>query len=114
MDACLSLIARRYPDYVPYCDKFFSGVTPGWTCLNFILRKELFADWCEWIFDVLFALERECDWTRYKAYNEIRIPAYLAERLFSVWLLKQKADRGLKIKETPLCFLLHLGREPLR
>ncbi len=101
LEACLSVIARRHPDYVPACDAFFKG-NSGWFCLNFILRKELFADWCEWIFDVLFALERECDWTRYKAYNEIRMPAYLAERLFSVWLLKQKAERGLKVKETPL------------
>ena len=105
LDACLSVIARRHPDYVPYCDKFFFGGVSGWACMNFILRKELFADWCEWIFDVLGALEKECDWSRYDTYLTVRMPAYLAERLFNVWLLKQKAARGLKIRETPLCFL---------
>ena len=104
LDACLSVIARRHPGYVPYCDKFFRG-NSGWFWLNFILRKELFADWCEWIFDVLGALEKECDWSTYDTYDTIRIPAYLAERLFNVWLLKQKAEKGLKIKETPLYLL---------
>ena len=104
LEMCLSVIAQRHPDYVPYCDAFFKG-NSGWFWLNFILRKELFADWCEWIFDVLGALEEECGRSTYETYNTERAPAFLAERLFNVWLLKQQAEKGLKVKETPLYFL---------
>ncbi len=105
LDICCSIIAQRHPDYVPYLKSFFAGKS-GWFCLNFILRKELFEDWCEWLFDILGELEKKCDWSTYDTYNTIRIPAYLAERLFNVWLLKQKAEKRLKIKETPMYFLV--------
>lgn len=104
LDACFSVICKKYPDYIPFCDAFFKG-NSGYFCLNFIMKKELFDNWCKWIFDILNDLEKQSDYSMYNSYATIRTPAYLAERLFNVWLMYQIEKKSLKIRESPLYLL---------
>lgn len=60
----------------------------------FVMKKELFDEYCAWLFDILFELEKRIDISRYDAY-QARVFGFLGERLFNVWLEKKK----LKIKE---------------
>ena len=60
-----------------------------------IAKKEYFNNYCEWLFDILFELEKKIDLSNYDEYNK-RIFGFLSERLLNVWLYKNK---DLKIKQ---------------
>lgn len=58
-------------------------------------RKEVFDNYCKWLFDILFEVEKRTDITKYTEYQK-RLYGFLAERLMNVWMEKNKDD--LKIK----------------
>ncbi len=54
----------------------------------FIMKKELFSNYCEWLFKILFDLEKEIYPSHY-SYQK-RVYWYLAERLLNVFIYNQK------------------------
>ena len=67
----------------------------------FAMKKELFNQYCEWLFDILFTLEKRIDISDYTPY-EARVFGFLSERLFNVWL---EYHSTLAVKEVPVVFL---------
>ena len=55
------------------------------------MRKELFYNYCEWLFDILFTLDKRIDISSYDKY-QTRVFGFLAERLFNVWLMKNNVS----------------------
>lgn len=51
----------------------------------FVMKKDLFDEYCSWLFDILFQLEKRIDISQYDAY-QARVYGFLGERLFNVWL----------------------------
>ena len=92
-EKCINIIKKYYPEYVPYLEKVLNE-NKLHTCLNFIMKKNLFNSWCKWIFDILFKLENHIN---IEDKNKIRILAFIAERLFDVWFLYQKDKNNLKV-----------------
>lgn len=66
-------------------------------CNMFIMKKELFFKWCEFLFPILFELENKIDLTERDNYQK-RALCFITERIFNFWC-KRKMDSGLKIKE---------------
>ena len=66
----------------------------------FVMKKSYFDEYCTWLFDILFTLEKRIDISSYDSY-EARIFGFLSERLFNVWLERQ----NLKKVEVPVVFL---------
>lgn len=93
LDEVERIIAEKYPEY---SDAFNTVMdrTKLHILNMFVMKKELFAQYCQWLFDIEFELEKRIDISDYDAYNA-RIYGFLSERLFNVWLEKQ----GLKIVE---------------
>lgn len=60
----------------------------------FVMKKGLYDEYCDWLFGILFELEKRIDISQYNAYQS-RIFGFLGERLFNVWLEKKQ----LKVKE---------------
>lgn len=54
-----------------------------------ITRKSMFDKYCEWLFDILFEVEKRIDLTGYDEY-QTRVMGFLSERLFRVWLMMQR------------------------
>lgn len=53
-----------------------------------ITHKHIFNKYCEWLFDILFEVEKRLDFSKYDDYQG-RVMGFLSERLFRVWLLMQ-------------------------
>lgn len=90
------IIQKKYPEYLKYYDEVMNG-NEAFYCNMFIMPYELLDKYCEWLFSILFELEDITDLTGYTV-TEARIYGFLSERLFNVWVRKQK----LKIKYMPM------------
>ena len=86
-------IERVAPDYLQAYDTVIQG-KKTYLCNLFICKKERWDEYCEWLFSILFEMEKNVDMTGYSV-QEQRLYGYLAERLFTVYVLKN----GLRIKE---------------
>lgn len=99
LDEVEAIIVEKYPQY----SAAFTTVMNRRKLhiLNmFAMKKTLFDQYCSWLFDILFTLESRIDISSYSPY-EARIYGFLSERLFNVWLEKQR----LKEVEVPVVFL---------
>ncbi len=77
----------------PSDEQFYEAVFSGYkmyTCLNFVMRREYFIDLCEWMFSLMFEYERNTNLDKFQSYDTIRLPAFIAERLLTVWILSRK------------------------
>lgn len=92
-DMCRKVIEELYPEYLPDFDAVSAQKTL-YQYNMFISRKELLDEYCEWLFTILFEVEKRVDISSYDAYNQ-RIFGFLSERLFNVWL----AHQNLRIKK---------------
>ena len=76
-------------------------LTSGHRFNMMIMKKPVLDRYCEWLFGVLFELERRLDISAYSQ-NDARVFGFIAERLLDVWL----AGAGVKsVVEMPV---LHL------
>lgn len=91
-----NIIKKMYPDYVDIYDDLMNG-HEAFYCNMFVMPYKLLNQYCEWLFSILFELEKITDLTGYTV-AEARIYGYLSERLFNVWVRKQ----NLRIKYMPM------------
>lgn len=100
LDEVQQIVHEKYPMY----DQAFEAAMKRKRLhiLNmFAMRKDLFNQYCEWLFDILFTLEKRIDISDYTPY-EARVFGFLSERLFNVWL---EYHSTLAVKEVPVVFL---------
>lgn len=98
LDRCMDIVRRLRPDFAPDADAFLAGHHACF-CNMYILRRELFDDYCSFVFPVLEEFCREGDMTHYGR-EALRTPGHLAERLFNVWYLHELRTRpGLRTRE---------------
>ena len=70
----------------------------------FLMRSDLVDEYCAFLFDVLFELDKNVDTSNYSAF-QARYPGRVGEILFNVWLDKKVRDgqdtkaQSLKVKE---------------
>lgn len=88
MFLCRDVIGEQCPEYLDAFDLCMS-------CNLFslgnmvITKKDIFDSYCQWLFGILFEVEKRVDISGYDEF-QARVMGYLSERLFRVWLLKQK------------------------
>lgn len=88
-----NIIKNKYPEFLESFEKVMNQKTL-YLYNMFIMDKEKFGEYCEWLFSILFELELKVDTSSYDSY-QIRVYGFISERLFNVWLLNRK----FKIKE---------------
>lgn len=93
------ILEERYPHYIKSYDKYM-GQTKGHRFNMFIMEKDIFESYCEWLFDVLFELEHRLDISKYSTYDA-RVFGFVGERLLDIWLEENKVD----YRELPYVFL---------
>lgn len=88
LDNTLKVIEIYFPDYVTTYYDVLNRKT-GYFCNMFVMKKSEFDKYCEWLFTILFELEKITDIREYDSYQK-RIYGFLAERLFNIWLAKNR------------------------
>lgn len=84
----VAILKELHPDYAEDADAFLDGHTSCF-CNMFIMRREPFFSYCEWLFPILERFVAETDMSDYSV-EALRTPGHLAERLFNIYYLHQK------------------------
>ena len=87
------VISLRYPEYLDIFEEVSSG-THTYFANMMIARRNVFDAYCEWLFDILFSMEKRVDMTGYNDYQK-RLYGFVSELLLMVWI----RYKGLKVKE---------------
>jgi len=96
LDKTRNIIEKKYPTYLQYFDLIMKR-RYGHMFNIFIMKKNKINDYCNFIFDILFELEKETNPYIYDKY-QARLYGYIAELLLDVWIEKN----NLSFKEIPI------------
>lgn len=92
IDALMKIMKELYSEYVDVFNSILISNKLSY-CNMFVISYDNYCRYCQWLFDLLFRLEKETDLTDYSP-AEARIYGYLSEILLNVWVQKNK----LKVK----------------
>lgn len=84
LDYTRDIIQEKYPKYIKAYDESMKKTT-GHRFNMFIMKRDKFDAYCEWLFDILFELERRLDISTYNK-NDARVFGFVSERLLDVWI----------------------------
>lgn len=97
---CMDVIKERCPEYEAALRWTLSSNLVSMGNI-FIAHRGIFHAYCEWLFDILFEVERRTNLKDYDVYQK-RVFGFLSERLLRAWLTMQK---GLHVREESLTYV---------
>ncbi len=98
LDRIIEILKEDQPAYAEDADAFLAGSKTCF-CNMYVMRKDLFFRYCEWMFPLLQRFVNEWD-TTLLSHEALRTPGHLSERLFNIWLNHEKrTNPELKHKE---------------
>lgn len=99
LDTTRAVIQDLHPEYL---DAFDTCMKRTWAHMfnMFVMKRELADAYCEWLFSILFELEKRLDISNYTR-NDGRVFGYMGEKLLDVWLTANK----IPYHEQPYVFL---------
>ena len=103
LDMPRQILSERDADCLPAFDSVMKS-TKGHRFNMLVMKRPAFCAYCEWLFWILFELERRLDTSSYSAYDA-RVFGFVGERLLDVWLAGTPAGRDVRVAELPV---LHL------
>ena len=98
LDCTREVIDELYPEYLATFDANMKK-TYMHAFNMFIMSRENVNNYCKWLFDILFEVEKRLGDKEYDAF-QARYPGRLSELLFDVWMNKN----GLNYKEVPFMY----------
>ena len=114
MDFAIKALERVDPGYMPYAEEFFRD-NKGYYCMCMVMKKELLKDYFEFEFKILDEMAKDNSMGRweeygsmpgYDEYHDIRMPAFIMERLYNIWLMYMTDNKKIKVLEVPACKLI--------
>ncbi len=99
LDMMIALAKASGPEYAAVADNMKKRT---WTHLfnMFLMKEDVFRDYCSWMFPILFQVEGAIDTSSYSQYDR-RVFGFLAERMLDIYL---EANR-ISVKEVPVMFM---------
>ena len=88
LDETRKIIEERYPEYLGEFDKLHKR-TSAHMFNMFIMKKEILNEYCTWLFDILFELEKRTDASKYDSFHA-RFYGRISELLLDVWINKNQ------------------------
>ncbi len=99
LDKARVVVYDLYPDYIETFDKCMKH-THMHAFNMFIMKREKADEYCEWLFNILFELEKQLSDKEYNAFHA-RYPGRVSELLLDVWMEKN----GYTFKEVPFVYM---------
>lgn len=90
LDETGKIIEEKYPKYYKEFENL-KKVTTMHAFNMFIMKKEHLNQYCEWLFQILFELEKRIDVTQYDDFHA-RFFGRISERLLDVWIKTNKLN----------------------
>lgn len=91
------VLGELFPDFMPYYHKYIHGSMMH-PCNIYIMKRELFHEYCSWLFAILTEYDKRKGATNYTG-EEARVNGYLSERLFGVYYTWLKDTGKVKALE---------------
>ena len=101
LDFCIDYIKKNYPNIAPHTETLHTSL--GYFCNMFVMKKELYNEYCAFMFDVLGAFDAHADISGYSV-QQYRVNGFLAERLTDVFIHYLQAQKKYKIKELQMTY----------
>ena len=98
------IIEEQFSKYLKYYDEYMNSKN-GYFYLLFVMNKKYFNMFCEFIFEVLFELEKKNIDTTYLNIEQKRFYGVIAERLYGVFMLYVQDNFDVKIAEKQVIFI---------
>ncbi|CAI1542573.1 DUF4422 domain-containing protein [Serratia ficaria] len=102
-DAALEILGEIYPEYKPAADKF-NNASDGYYTNMFVMRRDIFEGYSEWLFSILTKLEGKIRFNNYNS-QEKRVVGHISERLLNIYVEHQIEKYNLKVKELQRTFI---------
>ena len=96
IDLANQIVLEKYPEYQSVMEEYYAGDESNFCNMN-IFSRELFFEYCEWIFDILGEFEKRVD------INEKRF--FISERLTGLFVAKLMKNKKLKYRALPISFI---------
>lgn len=90
LDETRKIIEENYPEYLIEFDKLHKR-TSAHMFNMFIMKKNILDEYCKWLFDILFELEKRIDSNKYDAFHA-RFYGRVSELLLDVWIETNKIN----------------------
>ena len=84
LDETRNILEEKYPEYLVEFDKLHKR-TSAHMFNMLIMKKEILNEYCKWLFDILFELEKRMKDKEYDAFHS-RFYGRISELLLDVWL----------------------------
>ena len=98
-----NVIKEHYPQYYKTFENFKKG-TIMYCCNSFIMPKNLFFEYSEFLFDILNRIDKKIDSTKFDE-KEIRFLGFCGEYILSVFLMEKLKSPQFKLKELAGTFI---------
>ncbi len=110
-DLACKTILKLYPEYEKAVFEFRTGQS-AYRHNMFIMKKEIFFDYCEWLFTILKNVEENIDFT-YFTEQEMRTIKSISECLLGIYMIRLMEDKpDLKVKHLKLTFIEDTEKQP--
>lgn len=90
LDIAIDIIKEKYPDYLPETEKLHKR-TSAHMFNMFVMKKEHFDNYCTFLFDLLFELEKRTSHLEYDPFHA-RFYGRVSELMLDVWLNTNKIE----------------------
>jgi len=97
----MEIINNKFPEFSETA-KNYNSQKENYLFNMFIMKKEIFNNYCNWLFSILQEAETKINIKDYDDYQS-RVMGFLSERLTGIYITYLK-NQGKKIKELPVLF----------
>lgn len=104
LDETRNIIKKIYPDYIDEFDRLKTRRSAHMFNM-FVMKKDIFDNYCEWLFNILFELEKKVDNSKYDSFHS-RFYGRISELLLDVYLQKNK----IKYKEINFVYMEKINK----
>lgn len=108
LDITREILQEKYPEYIDVFDKVMKQ-TYGYMFNMMIMKKEYFDQYCAWLFDILFELQKRVDMPELSSF-QARFYGRVSEIIFNVWLQRQLESGNLHSTEVMEIPCIHMEK----